>query len=170
MGSGGAQPETDRAGKGGRQQVTCRGGSATVTSQASPLSRTPLVALMSFSVRVRDKPGHLGTPVLYVRVLDPQPAPCATSVRVRDKPCRHGTPVIYVRVTCHVRVRGWLAPAVYSVRVMGGHREERCRHLLVSSMMDRTRTMSSGDGLSEPHAMNTLGSFNRRGSKHIWGQ
>ena len=80
-----------------------------MTSQASPLSRTPLVALMSFSVRVRDKPGHLGTPVLYVRVLDPQPAPCATSVRVRDKPCRHGTPVIHVRrrAMC-VCGAGWL--------------------------------------------------------------
>ncbi len=175
-GSGGEQQGTGQEYKGGRQQVTgqgssalgaqqgtCRGGSAVVISQASPLLRTPLVAPMS-SVRVRDKPSHLGTPILYVRVLEPQPAPCATSVCVRDKPRHHGTPVLYVRV------RGWLAPTVITVRVMGGHREERCRQLLVSNTMDRKHTMSSGDGLSKPHVMNTLGSCSRRGSKHIWGQ
>ena len=79
---------------------------------------------MSYYVRVRDKPSHLGTPVYYVRVLVPQPAPCATFVRVRDKPCHHGTPVYYVRVwgqtpMCHVRVWGGLAPIVYYVRVGG---------------------------------------------------
>ena len=39
-----------------------------MTSQTSLLSRTPLVAPMSYYVRVRDKPSRLGTPVLYVRV------------------------------------------------------------------------------------------------------